>query len=88
MFYGICGVMDTSAYVSRGMGKTVVPMIITLVFVCVVRIIWVFTIFKVFNTAECVYWSYPITWALAIIGQLTYFAIIYRGKIKKQSIST
>ena len=82
MFYALCGMMDTSANVTRGMGKSVVPMIITLVLVCFVRVGWVFTIFKLFNTAECVYWSYPFTWTLAIIAQLIYFIIVYKSKTK------
>ena len=84
MFYGFCGVMDTIANISRGMGKSFVPMIITLVFVCIVRIGWIFTIFKLFGTVECVYWSYPITWTLAIIAQLIYFAIVYKSKTKQK----
>ena len=84
MFYGFCGVMDTVANISRGMGKSFVPMIITLVFVCIVRIGWIFTIFKLFGTVECVYWSYPITWFLAIIAQLIYFAIVYKSKTKRK----
>ena len=85
LFYGICGMMDTSANVTRGMGKSIVPMIITLVFVCFVRVGWVFTVFKIFNTAESVYWSYPITWGIATIGQLIYFAFVYKSKTKNNN---
>ena len=85
MFYGLCGMMDTSANVTRGMGKSIIPMIITLIFVCLVRVGWIFTIFKIFNTAECVYWSYPVTWSIATIGQLFYFAIVYRSKTKAKN---
>ena len=84
LFYGFCGVMDTVANISRGIGKSFVPMIITLVFVCIVRIGWIFTVFKLFGTVECVYWSYPITWTLAIIAQLIYFAIVYKSKTKQK----
>lgn len=84
LFYGFCGVMDTVANISRGIGKSFVPMIITLVFVCIVRIGWIFTVFKLFGTVECVYWSYPITWTLAIIAQLIYFAIVYKSKTKRK----
>ena len=84
LFYGLCGAMDTIANVSRGMGKSVVPMIITLVFVCMVRILWVYTIFEFFNTAESVFWSYPVTWTIAIICQLAYFAFVYKSKIKNE----
>ena len=43
------------------------------------------TIFKIFNTAESVYWSYPITWGIATIGQLVYFAIVYKSKTKNNN---
>lgn len=85
LFYALCGIMDTVANISRGMGKSVVPMVITLIFVCMVRIIWIFTVFKIFNTAECVYWSYPITWSLAIISQLIYFIIVYKSKTRSKT---
>lgn len=82
MFYGLCAVMDTVANISRGMGKSVVPMLITLTLVCVVRIAWVFSIFKFFGTEQSIYWSYPVTWTLAIIGQLIYFVMVYKSKTK------
>lgn len=83
IFYWLCGIMDVTASTSRGMGKSIVPMIITLFFVCITRIIWIFTVFKIFNTTESIYWSYPITWTLAIIGQLVYFTFVYKSKMKK-----
>lgn len=85
VFYGMCGIMDTISNVSRGMGKSVVPMIITLVFVCLVRIIWIYTIFEMYKTVECIYWSYPVTWSIATVVQLIYFAIIYKSKTKAKN---
>lgn len=78
LFYFLCGIMDTVSNVSRGMGKSIVPMIITLICVCAIRIAWLYTVFPVFRSPATVYWSYPITWALAIFFQLIYFIIVYR----------
>ena len=83
VFYCLCGVMESISNVSRGMGKSFVPMIITLVFVCFVRVVWIYTVFKYFNTQQSIYWSYPVTWSLAIVGQLIYFVFIYKSKVKK-----
>lgn len=80
MFYGLCGIMDTITNVSRGMGKSVMPMLITLVSVCALRIVWIFTVFKLYNTIECVYLSYPITWSIAALSQFIYFEIVYKSK--------
>lgn len=82
VFYCFCGTMDTTANTVRGMGKSLMPMIITLVMVCVLRILCVFTIFAEYRFIEIVYWSYPITWGLATLGQLIYFAIVYLNKKK------
>lgn len=78
LFYSLCGIMDTVSNVSRGMGKSIVPMIITLICVCAIRIAWLYTVFPIFRSPATVYWSYPITWALAIFFQLIYFIIVYR----------
>lgn len=84
VFYCLCGIMESISNVSRGMGKSFVPMIITLVFVCFVRVVWIYTVFKFFNTQQSIYWSYPVTWGLAIIGQFVYFMVVYRGKTKSR----
>ena len=87
MFYAMCGIMDTVANVSRGMGKSIVPMFITLVFVCLVRLIWILTVFEMLNTVECIYWSYPITWVATAIVQYIYFSFVYKSKLGQKNIS-
>ena len=87
MFYAMCGIMDTVANVSRGMGKSIVPMFITLVFVCLVRVIWILTVFEMLNTVECIYWSYPITWVATAIVQYIYFSFVYKSKLGQKNIS-
>ena len=86
-FYFLGGMMDATANVTRGMGKSLVPMIITLLFVCVFRIIWIFTIFEKYKSATSVFLSYPITWFIALIGQLIYFAIVYKSLTKDKKLS-
>lgn len=86
IFYGLCGIMDTITNVSRGMGKSVVPMLITIISVCALRIIWIFTVFKLYNAIECVYLSYPITWSIAALSQFIYFVIVYKSKTQHLKI--
>ena len=81
--YFTCGIMNAIGNAVRGMGKSVVPMIITMFFVCVFRIIWIYTILPLNNTPATVYISYPISWVLAIIAHFTYFLIVYNSKKKK-----
>lgn len=85
-FHIICGFMDIMANSARGMGKSLVPMIITLFFVCVMRVVCVYTVFAAVPKIEVLYWSYPVTWGLAFIAHSIYFAVTY-SKYKKQQIS-
>ncbi len=77
--YFICGAMDVTTGAIRGMGVSLQPMIITILGVCGVRILWVFTVFRIpaFHTVASLYMSYPVSWTLTFIAELiTYFAVI------------
>ncbi len=79
MFYVFCGFMDLTVGQLRGMGSSLAPTIISLIGVCVFRIIWVATIFPLYGTLISVYWSYPVTWALTAFCNF----ILYQFVAKK-----
>ena len=85
--YFICGLMDVSTGALRGMGASVVPMIISVLGVCGIRIGWIYTIFQVqqFHTPQCLYTTYPVSWAATILAQLMGFWIVYRKHTKAVS---
>lgn len=62
--YFLCGVMDVVVGALRGMGVSLLPMIVTIVGVCGVRMFWIYTIFAHFKTLSCLYISYPVSWFL------------------------
>ena len=64
--YALCGVMDVMVGGLRGIGYSVMPMIVSLVGACGLRLLWIATIFQVprFHTIQMLYWSYPISWAM------------------------
>lgn len=70
--YFLCGMMDVMVGSLRGMGYSVMPMLVSLVGVCVFRLIWISTLFQhpAFHTIETVYWSYPISWVLTFLAHL------------------
>ena len=82
--YALCGMMDVMVGSLRGMGSSVVPMIVSLLGACVFRLIWLATIFQVeqFHVIETIYISYPVSWALTFAAHLITFAIVCyrRGK--------
>lgn len=82
--YFLCGLMDTMTGTLRGMGRSVSPMIITVISVCVMRIVWIYTIFRIpeYHTLECLFISYPISWILAFAAELILFICVYRKYVK------
>ncbi len=62
--YFMCGVMEVFVGVIRGLGYSVMPMIVSLLGSCVFRVVWIYTIFARVGTRENLYLSYPISWAL------------------------
>lgn len=76
--YLICGNMDVVCGALRGMGKSVSTMVMTLIGVCGIRVLWVASIFKVFNTPMSIYISYPVSWSIALAGNLALFIWFYR----------
>ena len=74
--YCLCGMMDVVAGSVRGLGYSILPMLVSLVGACVFRIIWIFTVFRWQHTLFSLYISYPISWALTICAHLVcYFAV-------------
>ncbi len=78
--YFLCGLMDVMTGILRGMGSSVVPMVITVAGVCGMRIVWIYTIFQTpaFHTASCLFISYPISWILTFIAEFIAFLVIFK----------
>ena len=45
---------------------------------CVLRIVWVYTVFVWFGTMMSLYLVYIVSWVVTAIAELTYFAVIWR----------
>ena len=64
--YFTCGIMDCTANAIRGVGHSVLPMIITLLGACGLRMLYIFTFFQIprFHTFRGIFYSYPISWTV------------------------
>ncbi len=80
--YCLCGVMDVMVGSIRGMGYGIMPMLVSLTGACLFRIIWIYTVFRKIHTLQCLYLSYPISWALTFTAHVVCFCIVF-GKMKK-----
>ncbi len=81
--YFLCGVMDTLVGALRGLGASVVPMCVSVVGVCGVRLMWIFTVFQAVHTPECLYISYPISWAATALIHLCCLMVVRKRSYKK-----
>ena len=77
--YFLCGLMDVSTGALRGMGASAVPMIISVLGVCGIRLLWIATIFQMpqFHTTDCLYISYGVSWTATFIAQFAAFWLVY-----------
>ena len=81
--YFLCGIMDTLASCLRGRGYSVIPMIVSLVGSCLLRLVWIATIFRMFRSTGTLYISYPISWALTA-GVHLICLLVVRKKMNDQ----
>ncbi len=82
--YFTCGLMDTMVGVLRGIGYSLMPMIVSLLGACGLRLLWIATVFQIpeFHTIETVYMSYPISWTLTFSVHLICFFVVKRKVFK------
>ena len=71
--YFLAGMMDVMTGTLRGLGHSFVPMIVTLIGVCGLRIVWIYTVFEKFHTLPCLYISYPVTWLITLLILFVYY---------------
>ena len=81
------GLMDVSTGALRGMGASTSPMIISVLGICGLRILWIYTIFQIpaFHTPQCLYYSYAVSWGVTFLCQLAAFFLLYRRRTKEQA---
>lgn len=68
LFHVFCGTMDVACGLVRGLGKSWLPMIVTLLGACALRIVWIYTVFARVRTLDSLYIAYPITWGITLIA--------------------
>lgn len=82
--YFLCGIMDTLVGCIRGIGYSVLPMLVSLSGACLFRIIWIYTVFQGNRTLDTLYISYPISWMFTALVHLGCFLFLYR-KLKRNT---
>ena len=78
--YALCGMMDCMVGALRGLGYSVMPMIVSLLGACAFRMAWIFVLFQSpqFHTIDTVYIAYPISWTLTLCVHVICFLVVRR----------
>ena len=79
--YFTCGLMDVMVGALRGLGYSVMPMIVSLLGACGLRILWIFTIFVWHRSLFTLYISYPISWVITFSVHILCYLMVRKKMI-------
>jgi len=81
----LCGMMEVMTGAIRGLGYSVMPMIVSLLGACGLRILWIATVFQIpaYHTFQTIYVSYPISWSITLLAHTVCYIFILR-RLKRQ----
>ena len=87
--YFVLGLMDVSTGALRGLGASLTPMLISILGVCGVRILWIYTVFQIpqYHTPECLFLAYVISWSVTLCVQIVAYRILYKRVTQNQAIA-
>ena len=81
--YFLCGMMEVMVGGQRGMGMSFIPMINALLGSCVLRIVWISTVFAADPTLFTLYISYPISWIVTTLAHTVFYFVKLHSLKKK-----
>ncbi len=87
-FYVFCSLQDMAGCQIRGMGKSVEPMIVSLIGACGIRLFWVFAVLPHIYSLINLYWAYPISWFITFVAQQVLIIITQKQLNKKYGNAT
>lgn len=77
--YFLCGIMDLIPGALRGMGRSAVPMLLSVIGTVGTRIIWIYLIFPAHRSLAVLFISYPVSWLATIIMQAACFFFVRKN---------
>ena len=85
--YALLALMDSLTGALRGMGRSVTPMIVTLVGACGLRIVWVGTVFRRIPTLEALFAVFPLSWSCVSLVNGTILFLVCRALLSGRADS-
>ena len=81
--YFTCGIMNVLVGAMRGFGSSLTPMAASIFGVCVLRVIWIYTVFPLNRTFFMLFLSYPLSWVATALIEAVCFYFIRKRAIAK-----
>ena len=85
--YFLCGLMDVMVGQMRGIGYSIMPMIVSLTGACLFRIVWIMTVFAGNHTLEILYLSYPVSWFITFAAHMACYQAVKRKRLSPRPLS-
>lgn len=78
----ICCFYEIPAGFLRGCGYSTLPAILTVVGTCMVRIVWIFTVFRHYHTLGSLFVVFPVSWVITtvLVRIGFYFCLLHPAK--------
>ena len=71
--YFLCAINETLGVSLKGMGRPIVPMVCTMIFMCAIRFPWVYFVFPLVPSLTFLYLVWPIGWVTSAITLCFFF---------------
>ncbi len=81
--YFLCGLMDVMVGQLRGIGYSIMPMIVSLTGACLLRIVWILTVFAREHTLTVLYMSYPVSWFVTFAIHFLCYKLVAGKRLEK-----
>ena len=70
------GIVETVSGALRGLGYSFLPTVLAVVFICGLRIVWVYTVFASISTFESLMAVYPVSWGITAASLIISWLIV------------
>ena len=75
LFYVFNGTLDIFVGSLRGMGKAIVPTLLSIFGICGVRLLWIWTVLPIQKTLSSIYVAFPLSWSITTVLQMVYWFV-------------
>lgn len=84
--YFMYGLIDLFGAFLKGMKRAFTVLIICLSGICIIRILWILTVFNYFKTPQALYSSYTVSWIITLSVIFSVFIYVFKKESKRHPL--